>query len=203
MALRTDPKPSYRLVNLLAFLALVFRPTTANALTLPPARSDLTSFSLSVYNGQAGVLRGVYIHDALAFPIVQQPSYDAAFVSNADGVVTEFDLATRTGNVGLLAHNTLAGKAFANLAIGQQVAIVYGDGKIETFVVSKILRFAAISPYSVTSEFRNLDTDITVSASQLFSDVYNGARHLTFQTCIAYNRNDSWGRLFVIARPVK
>ncbi len=191
------------LVNLLALMGLIFRPTSAQALVLPTSLPDLASFSKSVSNGQTGVLRGVYVQDVLAYPIVQQPSYNASFVSNTDGVVTEFTPATQTGNVGLLAHNTLAGKAFANLKLGQQATVIYGDGKTETFVVTKILRFAALSPYSVKSEFKNLDTNLTISATQLFSDVYNGPRHLTFQTCIAYNGNDSWGRLFIIAQPTK
>ena len=201
MALRT--KPSRALVNLLALLGLIFRPTPAQAFTLSPLLPDLGAFVQSVSNGQAGILRGVYVQDVFAYPIVQQPSYNAAFVSNTEGVVTEFSSATRTGNVGLLAHNTLAGKAFANLKLGQQATVIYGDGKAETFVVTKILRFAALSPYSVKSDFKNLDTNITISATQLFSDVYNGPRHLTFQTCIAYNGNDSWGRLFIIAQPTK
>ena len=201
MALRI--KTARVLVNLLALMGLIFRPASAQALALPTSLPDLASFSKSVYDGQAGVLRGVYVQDVLAYPIVQQPSYNASFVSNTDGVVTEFTPATQTGNVGLLAHNTLAGKAFANLKIGQQATVIYGDGKTETFVVTKILRFAALSPYSVKSEFKNLDTNLTISATQLFSDVYNGPRHLTFQTCIAYNGNDSWGRLFIIAQPTK
>jgi hypothetical protein len=203
MAPRIKSHSTRYLVNLLALLALAFHPSSAQALTLASGQPDLASFSRSVYNGQAGVLRGVYVQDVLAYPIVQQPSYNAAFVSNTDGVVTEFSPATQTGNVGLLAHNTLAGKAFTNMKLGQKVIVIFGDSKTETFVITKILRFAALSPYSVKSEFKNLDTNITISATQLFSDVYNGPRHLTFQTCIAYNGNDSWGRLFIIAQPVK
>jgi hypothetical protein len=31
---------------------------------------------------------------------------------------------------------------------------------------------------------------------------YNGAAHVTFQTCILQDGNSSWGRLFVTAIPV-
>lgn len=203
MALRSNSKSTRYLFNLLALLTLTFRPPSTRALELPSGRSDLAAFSQSVYNGQAGVLRGVYVQDVLSYPVVQQPSFNTAYVSSADGVVTEFRAATQNGNIGLLAHNTLAGKDFDNLKLGQQVTIIYGNGKIETFVVTKVLRFAALSPYSVTSEFINLNTKTTISATQLFSDVYTGTRHLTFQTCIAYNGNDSWGRLFIIAQPVE
>jgi hypothetical protein len=194
--------PSRILINLLVLFILAFRPAAVEARP-QTALPDLATFILSVQNGQAGILRGVYVENVLAYPVIQQPSYNAAYVSNTDGVVTEFSAARQTGNVGLLAHNTLAGKLFYNLKPGQYVTIVYGDGKMENFLITQILRYVALSPYSVTSEFKNLDTNITISANQLFSNVYNGARHLTFQTCIEYNGNQSWGRLFVIAQPIK
>jgi hypothetical protein len=194
---------SHILITLLAIFALTFRPTPAQALGASATTPDLASFSQSIQTGQAGVVRGVYVESVMAFPIIQQPSYNLGYVSDKDGVVTEFNAAKQNGNVGLLAHNMLAGKSFTNLKVGQYVVLVYGDGKTETFVVTQILRYAAISPNSTTSDFKNLDTNITISANQLFNDVYSGSRHVTFQTCIENNGNQSWGRLFVIAQPVK
>ncbi len=202
MAPRTVSRPTRIVITLLAFLVLAFRPLPAEALT-QSALPDLATFTLSVQNGQAGVVRGVYVDSVLAYPVIQQPSYNAAYVSTTDGVVTEFGAARQTGNVGLLAHNTLAGRSFSNLKPGQYVVVVFGDGKTETFIVTQILRYAALSPFSTTSEFKNLDTNLTISANQLFANVYTGSRHVTFQTCIEYNGNDSWGRLFVIAVPMR
>jgi hypothetical protein len=202
MAPRSISRSTHIFIALFTLLVLAFRPVPAEALA-QPAQPDLASFILSVQDGQAGVVRGVYVDSVMAYPVIQQPSYNAAYVSTTDGVVTEFGMARQTGNVGLLAHNTLAGRSFSNLKPGQYVVIVYGDGKTETFIVTQILRYAALSPFSTTSEFKNLDTNITISATQLFSNVYMGSRHLTFQTCIEYNGNDSWGRLFVIAVPMK
>jgi hypothetical protein len=202
MAPRSVSRPTRVVITLFALLALAFRPFPAEALS-QPALPDLATFTLSVQDGQAGVVRGVYVDSVLAYPVIQQPSYNAAYVSNTDGVVTEFSAAHQTGNIGLLAHNTLAGRSFFNLKPGQSVVIIYGDGKTETFIVTQILRYAALSPFSTTSEFKNLDTNITISATQLFSNVYTGSRHVTFQTCIEYNGNDSWGRLFVIAVPMR
>jgi hypothetical protein len=202
MAPRSVTRSTRILLSLFVLLALALRPAPVEALshaTLP----DLAMFSLSVQNGQAGVVRGVFVDSVLAYPVIQQPSTNAAYVSNTDGLVTEFSAARQTGNVGLLAHNTLAGRLFSNLKPGQYVVIVYGDGKTETFIVTQILRYAALSPYSITSDFKNLDSNITISATQLFSNVYTGPRHMTFQTCIEYNGNQSWGRLFVIAIPMR
>ena len=204
MAPRTLSRSTFVLISLIALLAAAFLPMqTAAAAGLPAVTSDLASFTLSVQNGQAGVVRGVYVDNVLAYPVIQQPSYNGNYVSDRDGVITEFGAARSNGNVGLLAHNTLVGKFFSNLKVGQTVTLVYGDGRTESFVITQILRYAALSPYSATSEFKNLDTNITVTASQLFSNAYSGSRHVTFQTCIEYNGNKSWGRLFVIAVPLK
>lgn len=163
---------------------------------------DFLSFVASVQNGQTGVLRGVYAPSVLALPVVQQPTGRPAYVSDADGVVTQFSMAAEVGNVGLLAHNTLAGRFFVDLQPGQEVRLVYGDGSVEYFVVTEILRYQALQPYSPTSQFRDLDTAATISAEELFRRVYRGERHVTFQTCIEGNGNSSWGRLFVLAQPM-
>jgi hypothetical protein len=165
------------------------------------ALPGFTDFSLSVQNGQANVLRGVYVADVVALPIVQQSLDHPYYVSNRDGEVTQFSIASQYGNIGLLAHNTLSGKFFSRLSVGQQVRLVYGGGKVEEFVVAKILSFQASDPESISSSFRNLDRDETLSAGDMFLRAYAGERHLVFQTCIAANGNPSWGRLFIIAMP--
>jgi hypothetical protein len=158
-------------------------------------------FSRSVQNGEVDVLRGVYVPNVLALPIVQQPQDHPYYVSNRDGEVTQFSIASQYGNVGLLAHNTLSGKFFAGLSIGQQVRLVYGDGRVEEFIVANTLRFQASEPESISSSFHNLDRNETLSASEMFLRAYAGERHLVFQTCIEVNGNTSWGRLFILALP--
>jgi len=162
---------------------------------------SFADFSRSVQNREANVLRGVYVADVLALPIVQQPVDRPYYVSNHDGETTEFSIASQYGNIGLLAHNTLSGKFFSRLSIGQRVRLVYGDGRVEEFVVANILRFRASDPGSVSSSFRNLDRNETLSAGEMFTRTYTGERHLVFQTCIAANGNASWGRLFIVALP--
>ena len=180
------------------FVSLFFNsPITAQAASLP----SFLDFSKSIQNGDANVLRGVYVSNAIALPIVQQPYGNAGYVSNNSGEATQFRMATQFGNIGLLAHNHLSGKDFSQLAVGQEVRMVYGDGHFETFVVTEVLRYQALQPTSPYSSFKNLNKDETLTAEGMFKRVYFGDRHVTFQTCIEKDGELSWGRLFVIAVP--
>ena len=78
---------------------------------------------------------------------------------------------------------------------------MYGDGSVKYFIVKQVLQFQALQPESVSSAFRNLDRNETLSAAEMFNRVYAGASRVVFQTCIAANGNVSWGSLFVVALP--
>ena len=190
-------------ILLLAVLGCLFvHPAPALALenggtTLP----TFVEFAKAVQNSEATVLRGVYVPDVLALPIIQQPTGNAGYVSSKLGEVTQFGMAAQFGNIGLLAHNHLSGSSFSQLAIGQEVRLVYGNGKVEYFVIAQIIQFQALDPNSPYSSFRDLTSNETMTAEQLFNKVYRGERHVTFQTCIASSESLSWGRLFIIATP--
>jgi hypothetical protein len=183
------------------FTSVFFYPTPGFALENVETLPGFSEFSKSVQNNTAGALRGVYVSDVLAFPIIQQPAGDPAFVSPVDGEITQFGMASQFGTVGLLAHNNLSGRFFSQLAVGQEVRLVYGDGRVEYFVITQILQYQALQPTSPYSTFRDLTNDEQLSAEQMFRRVYTGDRHVTFQTCIAGPGSLSWGRLFVIAMP--
>ena len=191
---------------LLVFLLTAFfiNPDPIQAIGNPDGNlPSFADFRWAVQNGDPTVLRGVYVPDVLALPIVQQPLGSPWYVSNKDDQVTQFSMASQLGNVGLLAHNTLSGKYFSQLGVGQEVRLIYGDGRVEYSVIKSIRRFYALDPRSPFSDFQDLETDVTVSAEELFNQVYRGERHVTFQTCISANFNASWGRLFVIAEPTQ
>lgn len=178
--------------------------TPAPAFAMGEVKADLPNlgdFTQAVQNGEANVLRGVYVPDVLALPVVQQPWGNAGYVSNNDGEATQFRMAAQYGTVGLLAHNHLSGRRFSQLAVGQEVHLIYGDGRIESFIVTEVLRYQALQPTSPYSSFLNLDREETLSAEGMFKRVYFGDRHVTFQTCIEFGGDLSWGRLFVIAIP--
>lgn len=184
------------LVPFLPVHASLLPDTTETAVV--PAFGD---FVASVQDGQT-LVRGVYVPNVLALPVVQQPAGDSGYVSSLLGDATQFRFAAQFDTVGLLADNYLAGAIFSELAAGHEVRIVYGDGRVDYYVVSKIYRFQALSPNSPTSNFVDLDTGEFYTTAQLFGLVYQGGDHVTFQTCIRGDGNASWGRLFVIAQPV-
>lgn len=190
-------------ILLLALLGCLFvQPAPALALgNGGTALPTFVEFAKSVQNTDANVLRGVYVPDVLALPITQQPAGNAGYVSSKAGEVTQFGMAAQFGNIGLLAHNHLSGSFFSQLAVGQEVRLVYGNGTVEYFVIAQILQFQALDPNSPYSSFRDLTNNETLTAEQLFKKVYRGERHVTFQTCIAGAESLSWGRLFVIATP--
>lgn len=184
------------------FISLFFNAIPALALEKDDAAiPGFSEFAAAVSDGQAGLLRGVYVPGVLAFPIVQQPASNANYVSSDDGTITQFNMAAQYGNVGLLAHNYLSGRFFFDLALGQEVRLVYGDGKVETFVITQILKYQALQPSSPYSSFRGLENNDTLTAAQMFQKAYLGDRHVTFQTCIEAYGNSSWGRIFVVAKP--
>jgi hypothetical protein len=189
---------------LAVLLSLFSNPVPALAGSSEPALPGFADFAQTVQNGEADVLRGVYVPNVLALPVVQQPVGSPGYVSNKNGQATQFSMAATFGNVGLLAHNTLSGRSFSQLAVGQEVRLIYGGGKVEYFVITEILQYQALQPTSQWSEFRNLASagGKTTTAEQLFKRVYSGMRHVTFQTCIEAEGNVSWGRLFVLATPM-
>ncbi len=138
----------------------------------------------------------------MAFSVIQQPAGSPGFVSQEANQLTEFGMAAEAGNVGLLAHNYLAGTSFSGLTNGDVVILVYGDGHTENYLVTNVLQYQALDPYNPYSDFKDLQRQTTLSAAEVFGQVYRGERHVTFQTCIQSDGNSSWGRLFVIAEPV-
>ena len=79
--------------------------------------------------------------------------------------------------------------------------MVYGDGKVEYFKVTRLLRYQALQPRSMVSDFLDLESGERLTWQQVFKKTYQGAQHVTFQTCIERNGDQNWGRLFVIAVP--
>ncbi len=164
-----------------------------------PAFSD---FVAGVIDGHAELIRGVYVPGVLAFPVVQQPAEDPQAVSEAAGVVTQFSQAAQNHVIGLLAHNTLAGASFYSLELGQEIRIVYGDGRVDYYVVNNLARFKVIHPGRQDIAYMDLRTDRIYNTQALFAAYYQGNLHVTFQTCIQHDGDLSWGRFFVTAVPV-
>ena len=181
-----------------AFFNPVFGIAWENSKSTP---SDFMNFVKLVENGNVDALSGVYISDVLALPVVQQPIGNDGFVSNNNGQVTQFALASQYGNIGLLAHNYLSGQSFSQIEVGQEVRLVYGDGTIKYFLVKEVLHYQAMDPNSPWSSFRHIEDNTILNSEQMFNRVYAGEHHVTFQTCIQAEGISTWGRLFVVAEP--
>ena len=195
------------LTNILIFfsLSMTFIPSYAvQALRSHADSSSLPSLNVfvsQVKNGQSNQLRGVYIPEILAAPVVTQPAGNNEFVSARPNIVTQFRLASKFGSTGLLGHNNLTGSSFSRLELNRKIYLIYGDGQIATFVVTKFLRYQALEPNNPSSKFIDLNTNDLLKASEVFSKVYNRQDQVIFQTCISAGEEPSWGRLFVIAEP--
>lgn len=165
-----------------------------------PDLTALQSFSDEVSNGEAGVVRGVYAANVFTLRVLQQPAGDPAFVSSIEGTVTQFSQADQMNVIGLLAHNFASGRFFFNLTSAALIHVIYGDGTTKEYVVTSIYRYQTLQPNNPSSNFVDLDTGESLSASQVFMKVYSGEHHLTLQTCIEQDGIASWGRLFVVAQ---
>jgi hypothetical protein len=186
----------------LSLLAQLIAFPQAGVIHTRPVRRARIAVPVLVVEPISEFVQSVYVDNTLALDVVQQPDGDTNYVSPNNGEATQFSTVAQYGNVGLLAHNFLAGKDFSRLAIGQEVHLVYASGRVEHFVVTEILRYQALEPRSPYSSFQNMDNrDDVISVGEMFDRAYQGDYHLTFQTCIAKNGVSSWGRLFVVAVP--
>ena len=145
---------------------------------------------------------GVYLGDNRYLRVVQQPNGRPEFVSGVSGVATSFQLASRYGTIGLIAHNYLGGRFFLDVKEGDNIHVLDGYGRSRCYRVMRIRQFQALEPRSPRSRFIDLDTHQTASASEVFREIYTGEHHLVLQTCIEKGQIKEWGRQFVIAEPV-
>lgn len=166
------------------------------------ALPSFSGFVVTVSDGQPKVVRGVYVPGILALKVIQQPVDDPELVLRVDGVATQFGLAARNHVIGLLAHNDLAGASFPRLKIGQEVRIIYGDGRVDYYAVDRLARFQVLQPVRQAEDYLDLNSKLNYTAQDIFTMFYDGDAHVTFQTCILMDGNSSWGRLFVTAIPI-
>ena len=166
-------------------------------------RRTLTDFVARAKRTDPTTITGVFVCDVLALQVAQQPLDSLVFVSEEFDTATQSRLAANYGTIGLLAHNHLSGSKFFDLAGGQEVDIVYGDGAVRRFMISEIRHFQALEPDSPYSDFGDLDNgEVLLSSTQVFNQFFASGNQVVFQTCITANGNRSWGRLFVTAMPI-
>ena len=142
---------------------------------------------------------GIYLGNERYLRVVLQPLNQPEFVSGISGVATNFQMASRYGTIGLIAHNYLSGRYFLEAKKGDIIHILDGYGRSRPYRVTTIRKFQALEPRNPRSRFLDLETCQTSSASEVFKEIYTGKPHLVLQTCIARGHIHEWGRQFVIA----
>lgn len=134
-----------------------------------------------------------------SYSVVEQPQNNPGFVSSRPETLTHFNLAERYRTIGLLAHNDLAGKKFADLQTEERINLFYITQKVSSYRIISIRKFQALSPNSPYSDFIDLQDGRRYSASELFLEIYGPGDRLVIQTCLEKNGNPTWGRMFVTA----
>ncbi len=161
--------------------------------------SLLDTFIRQVSDGQAGVVKGLFVDGVMAIRIVQQPPGNSAYISTDDQTATQFQSASPYNVVGLLAHNFLSGRDFFRLKVGQGLVLVYGDGTTRHYRVSEIGDYQRLTLSDLRSDFLELSTNQKLSTDQVFARYYQKPNRLTLQTCIEHNGVWDWGVRFITA----
>ncbi len=165
------------------------------------ARAEFAAFVERVSNGDSDTITGVYVPGIFSYPVEGQPAGNAGYVSGAVDRLTQFNLASQYGTVGFWPTTIWRVPRF-NLASGQKVQVIFGDGSAKSYVIAETHSFQAKQPNSPFSDFLELDQENSVwSAEDLFYKMYAGDERVVFQTCIAADGVSTWGRYFVIAIP--
>lgn len=147
-----------------------------------------------------GLITGLYAPDVLAYSVVQQPSSNSIFVSTEEDQVTQFRRAARSGSIGMLAHNYLAGKSFYKLELGARLYVIQWDGSYQAYEVYAIEDYQALT----LTTFRTVGEGKFFDQYALFNRIYKADNdRLVLQTCLEKGGNLSWGRRFILARPVE
>jgi hypothetical protein len=174
---------------------------TINDMDIVPTDTKLTHAKRKAAKRPIESINGVYFGNNRYLRVVDQPPGNPAYVSDISKTATNFQLAARHGNIGLIAHNYLGGRIFHDLKIGDKIYVMDGYRKVKRYRVQETLRYQAIDPRSTRSDFINLENNEVCSTNEVFKRVYTGRHRLVLQTCIKKGRNEEWGRLFIIAKP--
>ena len=199
-------KSKLKLISIILTLTVSYLPTPAGAQDAPTAISQSPNpVSTNNYseNILSDALHALILDDSITLQIVPQPVGNINFVTPLPNYVTGYQTAINYGTIGLLAHNYLAGRYFFQILLEQEIKLIYGDNSIETFTVTQIKKYQALSPNSPSSDFTDLTTGEYLTANQLFRKMYaNQFGHIVLQTCINADQNPTWGRLFIVAEPL-
>lgn len=119
-------------------------------------------------------------------------------VPNQANIVGQYEFAKQNGNIGLIAHNYLAGSSFGWINYGDEVRVTTTSGSVEYYVVYNIMKFKATDANNFSKPFIDQNTGQTISAKEVFDKAYKSGM-VTFQTCISGGGSSTWGILIIQA----
>jgi hypothetical protein len=166
--------------------------------TTTPATLTLDNFSKQVRDGQP-IIRGIFIQNKLAFYVVQQPSSNTNYISGSSRTVTQSRTAILFGGIVFLAHNYSAGRVFPSVVVNDIIYTIYGDGKIDKYIVQKQYKYQALQPDNPYTNYVDLETGLLVTWDIVYINFYSLPDAIVLQTCISKDNIGSWGRLFITA----
>jgi hypothetical protein len=134
----------------------------------------------------------------VSYSVEQQPDNDPMYVTDTPDLVTQFSTPLMFSTIGLLAHNYLAGASFHEIRPGDLITVVTEDEEQHIYQVTRIEEYH-VSPKS--GDFLNLSTGEFLPESVVFYKNYAQPGKLVLQTCIEWNNNSIWGRMFITAEP--
>ena len=178
----------------------VFMPLILNSASDQPTEEEQIEYLLETQvNGNAEQVVGTIVEDLFVFPVIQQPESDPTWISVAENTLTSLQTARLTRDIGLAAYSHQAGAKFFDLALGQTILIVMGDGAFLLYHVDSILQFQAIDPGNPESAYIHPTTSEILTSTQLEQALFDGSGRLVFQTDITNEGIAQWGILVVTA----
>lgn len=150
------------------------------------ALPKLEEFRRSVRNGHSDQVLGVWVEGVLAFKV--SPGTHNSAPSTRDTAAV-YSWADDHGVIALLIHNYLGGTRIYHLNPGVKIAVIYGNGGVDWYVVRNGTWYETrnYSHSGFKGPFRIWscgDCDFDLSVQDIRRRHYTGTPHLAFQTCV-------------------
>jgi hypothetical protein len=179
-----------------------FVPTEAHTALSPDSEGLVNTAQTNEYREPAHVT-AVFAPEIFDLLVEQQPPNHSMYVTEKEGYATQFARPARYNVIGLLAHNTHSGILFYGLDIGHEIYTIMGDGQVLKYQVVIISDFQKLQPGNSRSDYVDLESGLRMSTDEVFARFYKNGPHLTLQTCLEREQNQSWGVRFIIAMPLE
>jgi hypothetical protein len=179
------------------------QPPQDRSTIVTPHSPGLSRFMERVVAGEPEHVVGLYATDTFDLLVEQQPPDHHLYVTEKLGYATQFGRPLRYDVIGLLAHNTNSGILFYGLDLGDDVYLVFGDGRLAVYRVETIEDFQKLEPGNPRSDYVELSSGEILNTNEVFTRFYRNGPHLTLQTCLEMGGDFNWGVRFIVAKEIE